>query len=155
MTNRSVLAIALLTLFAAGCNNQEAEAEGHTETSRLEGAMSASSSGLPKGDIERGEKLANLKRDVTGQSCVDCHGPEGNAPIDGSYPKLGGQHSDYLAYALQNYRVGRRDNALMASQAKTLTDRQIADLAAYFGSRDGELGQLVNTGSKFTNVDSR
>lgn len=155
MTNRSILAIALLTLLAAGCNNTEAEAEGHTEISTPEGVMSASSAGLPKGSVERGDKLANLKREATGQSCIDCHGPEGNAPIDGSYPKLGGQHSDYLAHALQSYRVGRRDNALMVSQAKTLTDQQIADLAAYFGSRENQLGMLVNTDSNFTNVDSK
>lgn len=154
MTNRSILAIALLALLAAGCNNTEAEAEGHTESTTPAGVMSASSAGLPKGSVERGEKLANLKRDATGQSCVDCHGPEGNAPIDGSYPLLGGQHSEYLAYALQTYRIGARDNALMVSQAKTLTDQQIADLAAYFGSRESELTTLVNTDSNFTNVDS-
>lgn len=155
MTNRSILAIALLALSAAGCNNQEATAEGQTETSRLEGAMSESSAGLPKGNIERGEKLANLKGQSTGQSCIDCHGPEGNAPIDDSYPLLGGQYSDYLAYALQSYRIGRRDNALMVSQAKDLTDQQISDLAAYFGSRDAKIGTLVNTDSNYTNVDSQ
>ncbi|MFC0677743.1 c-type cytochrome [Lysobacter korlensis] len=154
MTNRSILAIALLTLLATGCNNQEAEAEGHTETHNRVAGMSESSAGLPKGSIEAGEKLANLKREGTGQSCVDCHGAEGNAPIDGSYPKLGGQHSDYLAHALQSYRIGRRDNALMKGQAETLTDRQIADLSAYFGSRESDLGMLVNTDGNFTNVDS-
>lgn len=153
MTNRSILAIALLTLLAAGCNNREAEAEGHTETHNRVRGMSESSAGLPKGRIEAGEKLANLKREATGQSCIDCHGPEGNAPIDGSYPKLGGQYSDYLAHALASYRIGRRENALMKSQSETLTDQQIADLAAYFGSRPSELRTLVNTDGNFTNVD--
>lgn len=154
MTNRSILAIALLTLLAAGCNNREAEAEGHTETHNRVSGMSESSAGLPKGRVEAGEKLANLKREATGQSCIDCHGPAGNAPIDGSYPLIGGQHSDYLAHALASYRIGRRDNALMKSQAETLTDQQIADLAAYFGSRPTEMRTLVNTDGNFTNVDS-
>lgn len=154
MTNRSILAIALLSLLAAGCNNQEAEAEGHTEFSSPQGVMSVSSAGLPKGRVEAGEKLANVKLEATGQSCVDCHGPEGKSPIDGSYPILGGQHSDYLAFSLQNYRAGHRGNALMASQAKTLTDQQIADLAAYFGSRESDLGMLINTDGNFTNVDT-
>lgn len=153
MTNRSILAIALLAALATGCNNREAEAEGHAEVHNPVLGMSESSAGLPKGRVEAGEKLANLKREATGQSCVDCHGPEGNAPIDGSYPKLGGQHSDYLAHALASYRIGRRDNALMKTQAETLTDQQISDLAAYFGSRPAELHTLVNTSGKFTNVD--
>src|SRR3546814_15890850 len=72
--------------------------------------------------------------DLTGQSCVDCHGEEGNAPIDASYPKLGGQYHDYLAHSLQEYRNGNRQHALMSQQATDLTDQQIADLAAYFGS---------------------
>lgn len=154
MTNRSILAIALLTLLAAGCNNREAEAEGHTESHNPVSGLSESSAGLPKGRVEVGEKLASLKREATGQSCVDCHGPEGNAPIDGSYPVLGGQHSDYLAHALATYRAGLRENAIMQSQAQTLTDQQIADLAAYFGSRKSQLRTLVNTDGNFTNVDS-
>jgi uncharacterized lipoprotein NlpE involved in copper resistance len=63
MTNRSILAIALLVLSAAGCNNREAEAEGHTETHNRVSGMSESSAGLPKGSVEAGEKLANLKRE--------------------------------------------------------------------------------------------
>ena len=81
---------------------------------------------------------------ATGQSCVDCHGAEGNAPIDGTYPKLAGQYYDYIAHALQAYRDGDREHALMSSQAKDLTDQQIADLAAYFGSRQSNLRDLHN-----------
>ena len=73
----------------------------------------------------------------------DCHGADGNAPIDPSYPKLGGQYADYLAHALQGYRSGDRENALMASQARELSDQQVADLAAYFGSRPTELTNLA------------
>jgi cytochrome c553 len=40
------------------------------------------------------------------------------------------------------YRDGRRQNTLMASQAKGLTDQQIADLSAYFGSRERKLYDL-------------
>jgi cytochrome c553 len=73
---------------------------------------------------------------------VDCHGAEGNAPIDASYPKVGGQYGDYIAHSLQAYRDGRREHALMSSQAADLTDQQIADLGAYFGSRTGNLKDL-------------
>ena len=102
----------------------------------------SSSAGLPAGHIDAGEKLASTKNAKTGQSCVDCHGAEGNAPIDATYPKLAGQYHDYLAHSLQGYRDGKREHALMSSQASELTDQQIADLAAYFGSRTGNLRDL-------------
>ena len=46
--------------------------------------------------------------------------------------------------ALQEYRDGKREHALMSAQAKDLNDQQIADLAAYFASRPGQLGDLSN-----------
>ena len=96
----------------------------------------------PGGDVEAGARLASAKNATTGQACVDCHGAEGNAPIDPSYPKLGGQHADYIEHALLAYRKGDREHLLMAAQAKELTDQQIADLGAYFASRPGHLVDL-------------
>ena len=49
------------------------------------------------------------KGKATGQACVDCHGAEGNAPIDPTYPKLGGQYYDYIAHSLETYRDGDRE----------------------------------------------
>lgn len=140
MTNmrffNGVIAIALLSAFAAGCS-QESHEEGEAA-----GPVASSSAGLPAGHIAAGELLANAKGAATGQSCVDCHGAEGNAPLDPSYPVIGGQYADYLAQALQDYRDGDREHALMSSQAKGLDDQQIADLSAYFGSRSGPLVDL-------------
>lgn len=105
----------------------------------------SSSAGLPSGDATAGKALATAKG-ATGQACVDCHGADGNAPIDDSYPKLGGQYADYLAHSLQAYRSGDRGGSaasdLMANQAKQLTDQQIADLSAYFGSAPSQLRDL-------------
>ena len=141
------LAIALFAAFAlVACSkeNTEAAAQDPGHASGEHGA--SSSAGLPKGHIAKGEELAKAKGQATGQSCVDCHGAEGNAPIDDTYPKLGGQYADYLAYALQSYRDGKRGGTgttdLMAAQAKGLTDQQVADLAAFFGSQKGELRDL-------------
>ncbi|NDK37496.1 cytochrome c [Pseudoxanthomonas gei] len=136
------LAIALLAALAlAACSqNNEVAAEDPGHASGEHG--SSSSAGLPDGRIAMGEKLANAKGKATGQSCVDCHGAEGNAPIDATYPKLGGQYGDYLAHALQNYRAGDRQHALMTPQAAALTDQEISDLAAYFGSRPSQLRDL-------------
>ena len=132
-----VLACSVAVVAACGpAPDHEAEGEAHAEAQ-------SSSADLPEGRIAAGEQLATTKGEATGQSCIDCHGPDGNAPIDPSYPKLGGQYADYLAHALQEYRSGDRDNALMASQARALSDQQIADLAAYFGSRPSELTDLA------------
>lgn len=138
MTNPSFLrglAIASLALALAACSNAGDAPAGHSSADRNDGHTS-SSSGLPAGNAAAGEKLASAKGKATGQSCVDCHGAEGNAPIDPTYPKLAGQYHDYIAHSLQMYRDGDREHALMSSQAKGLSDQQIADLSAYFGSRE-------------------
>ncbi|MGH8076648.1 MAG: c-type cytochrome [Lysobacter sp.] len=145
MTNprKTGLAIALLaTLAVAGCAEKPAEGAAEHGGGEAHAAIKSSSAGLPAGHMAAGEKLAGTKSASTGQSCIDCHGADGNAPIDPTYPKIGGQYHDYLGHALQAYRGGNREHALMASQAKDLTDQQIADLAAYFGSRDSELRDL-------------
>lgn len=136
------LAIALLAALAlAACSqNNDIAAEDPGRASGEHG--SSSSAGLPDGRIAVGENRAQVKGEATKQSCVDCHGAEGNAPIDASYPKLGGQYGDYIAHALQAYRAGNRQNALMTPQAAQLSDQDIADLAAYFGSRKTQLRDL-------------
>ena len=111
-------------------------------TSEAPAGAGAAMPGMPGGDIAAGEQLANAKGAATGQSCIDCHGPDGNTPIDPTYPKLGGQFGDYLAYSLRAYRDGTRDHALMAMQAQGLTDQQVADLSVYFASRESELTSL-------------
>ncbi|HRF84509.1 MAG: cytochrome c [Xanthomonadales bacterium] len=133
------LAIALFAALAlAACSGQGGGHDAGEEGS----AQKSSSAGLPDGRIAVGEQLANAKGKATGQSCVDCHGPEGNAPIDPTYPKIGGQYADYIAHALQQYRKGERQHALMTPQAAGLGDQDIADLAAYFGSRPTQLRNL-------------
>ena len=140
---KKIIAIALLTSAAvlAGCSEKAAEAP--AEAAAAEHAAKSSSAGLPQGHADAGQRLASAKNAKTGQSCVDCHGAEGNAPIDVTYPKLGGQYGDYIGHALQGYRDGKREHALMSSQAAELTDQQIADLAAYFASRSGGLQDLA------------
>jgi Cytochrome c553 len=138
-----ILAAALLATLGlvAGCSPSGETPAEHSSADRAAG-HTKSSAGLPVGRIAAGEKLAGTRNAKTGQACVDCHGAAGNAPIDPSYPKLGGQYYDYVAHSLQLYRDGDRTNALMASQAADLSDQQIADLAAYFGAQPTELTDL-------------
>ncbi|PPU07833.1 c-type cytochrome [Xanthomonas arboricola] len=140
------LAIALVAaLMLAACSQSQVESPDHSagDAGHASGEHgSGSSAGLPNGRAEAGDKLAHAKGKATGQSCIDCHGADGNAPIDPSYPKLGGQYGDYLAHALQAYRSGDRQHPLMTAQATALSDQDIADLAAYFGARQTQLRDL-------------
>ncbi|WP_293707173.1 MULTISPECIES: cytochrome c [unclassified Stenotrophomonas] len=140
------LSIALFAAIGlAACTQSEVESSGKSaaDPGHASGEHgSSSSAGLPNGRIAAGEHLAAAKGKATGQSCIDCHGADGNNPIDPTYPKLGGQYGDYLAHALQAYRGGTRDHMLMTPQAKNLSDQDIADLAAYFGSRPSQLRDL-------------
>ncbi len=111
-------------------------------TAEAPASAGAALPGMPKGDAAAGEQLANAKGAATGQSCIDCHGADGNAPIDPTYPRLGGQFGDYLAHSLRAYRDGTRDHALMAMQAQGLSDQQIADLSVYFATRESKISTL-------------
>ena len=131
-TSALVLALGAVSLLAA-CGGAPAEP----------GVVRATSvNALPEGRIAEGEARANVKSTATGQSCIDCHGADGNQPLDPTYPKIGGQYRDYLAHALQAYRSGTREHALMSNQAADLDDQQISDLAAYFASRPAQIRDL-------------
>ncbi|PPT78820.1 cytochrome C biogenesis protein CcsA [Xanthomonas arboricola pv. populi] len=140
------LAIVLVAaLMLAACSQSQVESTDRSagDAGHASGEHgSGSSAGLPTGRADGGDKLAHAKGKATGQSCIDCHGADGNAPIDPSYPKLGGQYGDYLAHALQAYRSGDRQHPLMTAQATALSDQDIADLAAYFGTRQTQLRDL-------------
>lgn len=77
-------------------------------------------------------------------NCASCHGADFSKPIDPSYPKIGGQHADYLFVALKSYKVENnpkvgRGNAIMAGMAKQFTNAELKQLAGYLSSVDGDL----------------
>ncbi|MEG0042735.1 MAG: cytochrome c [Massilia sp.] len=98
------------------------------------GALGASASAA---DVARGAALAKT------HNCASCHGADYNPPIDPSYPKLAGQHADYLTTALRAYKRGAgpngRVNPIMAALVQPLSNRDMADLGAYLGSLPGQL----------------
>ena len=91
------------------------------------------------GDAEKGKELATKK-----YACVSCHGATFNNPVDPSYPKLAGQHYDYLVFALKAYQksdhpnIGR-NNPIMAAQAKPLSDKEIDDISSYLSGLPSSL----------------
>ena len=76
--------------------------------------------------------------------CASCHGANMNKPIDPSYPKLAGQHADYLYVALKAYQVEKnpnvgRSNAIMAGMAKPFSQAELKAISKYLASLPGEL----------------
>ena len=82
-----------------------------------------------QGDAKHGKAIS--------YTCLGCHGIEGykNAYPMYSVPKLEGQRPEYLAAALHEYKSGDREQLTMHSQASTLSDQDIADIAAYFAGK--------------------
>ena len=82
---------------------------------------------MAKGDPEAGKAAS--------QTCVACHGTDGNSP-QGMWPNLGGQHAGYLYQQLKAFKAGdRRYNAQMAGMVAGLSDQDMRDLAAYYASQ--------------------
>ena len=88
------------------------------------------------GNVVKGEALAKAQ-------CAACHGADFNKPVDPSYPKLAGQHADYLAHALRAYKRGAgangRTNPIMAGQVQPLSNKDMQDIGAYLASLPSNL----------------
>ena len=67
-------------------------------------------------------------------ACARCHGYDGASDGSGAFPILTGQSSYYLADQLKKFASGKRQNALMSSIAKNLSDEEIQSVAAYYSS---------------------
>ncbi len=66
--------------------------------------------------------------------CVACHGVNGNS-VNPVWPNLAGQHPQYVAKQLEAFKSGARQDPLMSPMAMVLSDEDIADLAAYYGTQ--------------------
>lgn len=83
-----------------------------------------------KGDPVKGQAVA-------AGTCAGCHGADGNSAIAAN-PKLAGQHAEYTAKQLHNFRVkpgakeAERVNAIMAGMAMTLSEDDIRNVAAFY-----------------------
>jgi len=89
-------------------------------------------------------KVAEL---LTKGACISCHGANFSKPIDPTYPKLGGQHADYLTVALKAYKTEKngnigRSNGVMAGQVKQFSNAELKAMAAYIGSLPTELATV-------------
>jgi cytochrome c553 len=103
-------------------------------------AGAALAQGAPKGDAEAARGKNSM--------CIGCHGIpfyQTNFPEVYHVPMIAGQSQEYIVRALQAYRAGERSHPTMQAIAKSLSDKDMADLAAYYG---GESKQAPDAGAK-------
>ena len=106
-------------------------------------AASGSEGGQPLPDKPSKEPSAQVATLLNKAACASCHGTNLSKPID-VYPKIAGQHKDYLFVALRAYKTENnptsgRNNAVMSAIAKQFSNAELKALANYVGSLDTEL----------------
>lgn len=77
---------------------------------------------------------------IKGYTCTGCHGIPGYKNVYPTFnvPKIGGQSAVYIEAALKAYRTGERQHSTMNLHAESLSDEDIADIAAWLESVTGE-----------------
>jgi cbb3-type cytochrome c oxidase subunit III len=98
-----------------------------------------------KPDLAKGEA-------IFGTQCASCHGADGNSGTP-AYPKLAQQHPEYLVKQLQEYKSGKRANAIMSGFASTLSEQDMKNIAFWVTSKKAKLGfakekELVTLGER-------
>ena len=84
-------------------------------------------------------------------SCAACHGADGNS-VNPVWPKIAGQHAEYIIKQLKDFKDEKRVNAQMAPMVASLSDEDMADIAAYYSSKKTKRGaanpELIELGEK-------
>lgn len=138
----ALLAITVFAVLLSGCGDKAEYEIVSEETQDIEPAQNAADLFLPQGSIERGEELAKA-------TCNGCHGPAGNS-INGSQPKLAGQHAKYIYEQLHAFQEkeneegdfeAERVNMVMVSQVANLSDQDMMDLSVYYAAQINEMNE--------------
>lgn len=83
--------------------------------------------------------------------CAACHGADGNS-VNPTWPKIAGQHAEYTYKQLKDFKDGNRINAQMAPMVASLSEEDMADIAAYFSTQKTKKGaanpELIKLGEK-------
>ena len=86
------------------------------------------------GDVEAGKTKSAM--------CAACHGADGNSAAP-NFPKLAGQHADYVAKQLSEFKSGQRKDATMNGMAAALSEQDMADLGAFYAAQKGTVGNAA------------
>ena len=95
-------------------------------------AATAAATPAAKPDLAKGQATAT-------QICAACHTNDGSRGSPAN-PIIAGQHADYLAKQLHDFKTGKRKSAIMAGFAGGLSDGQIRDVTAFYGSKSAKPG---------------
>lgn len=111
----------------------------------VSGVASASEhAAAPKVDAAKGATLYTDGDSARGlPACVSCHGASGNSTIAAN-PKLSAQPETYLYKQLVNFATPSRNNAVMSTYAKMLTDDEKKNIAAYLSTQPAKAGAAKN-----------
>jgi len=85
-----------------------------------------------KADLAKGEATYTA-------ACASCHGADGNSGSP-AYPKLAQQHPDYLVKQLQDFKSGKRANAIMSGMAAGLSDADMKNVSAWLATKQAKAG---------------
>ena len=104
-------------------------------------SVSDSQVSLPQEPVELADgSIGNL---IAGKNkselCQGCHGESGIG-LESQIPKLAGQYGKYIVKQIHDYQTGTRTHQIMSSLAKTVSDSDLADIAAYFTSQNKMAG---------------
>lgn len=110
---KSVPSLILLSVLVAACGKEPAPAPEQATP--------------PKADLAAGKAVAEAK-------CVSCHGLDGKG-TGPDIPNLGGQKEAYLLSALNGYRTGTRQHAMLQQLSSELTETDVNNIAAYYASQ--------------------
>lgn len=99
------------------------------------GKAAASASRKPDVPVPGNAVLGNEKADS--ERCMECHGEDGQGAahangVEGKFAKLAGQHPDYVLKQIRDFRSGARKHDQMAIMARSVSDEDVRDIAAYF-----------------------
>ena len=89
-----------------------------------------------KPDMAKGQALST-------QVCGACHTADGSRGSPAN-PIIAGQHPEYLAKQLGEFKSGKRNNPVMKGFASTLSDTDVRDVAAFYGSKQAKPGTAKN-----------
>ena len=105
---------------------------------RLKGRIELAdgSADAAKPDNSAGDPIAGREKS---QLCQGCHGEDGIG-LEPLIPNLAGQYGKYLVKQIHDYQTGARKHQIMSAMAKTVSDCDLADIAAYFSSRNKMTG---------------
>jgi len=128
MSFRLVMAVSALLMSAAV--QAQAPAEKPAEAASAPAAApiehAAAAAAVKAGDATAGQAKAGV--------CAACHGLDGN-PASSQYPKLAGQHENYIVRQIGLFKAHKRDSAVMMGFVMALSEQDMHDIGAYFSSK--------------------